>query len=58
MPIMKGIFPINENPYTLRHNSQFSRRLMKTVYHGTESISNLGPKIWDLVPNSLKEVDS
>ena len=26
------------------------------MYHGTESISNLGPKIWDLVPSNLKEI--
>ena len=26
------------------------------MYHGTESISNLGPKIWDLVPRNLKEI--
>ena len=57
-PIMRDIFSINKNPYTPRHNSQFSRRLLKTVYHESESISNLGPKIWDLVPNSLKEIDS
>ena len=34
------------------------RDLLKTVYHGAVSISNLGPKIWDLVPNSIKEIDS
>ena len=50
-PLMKDIFPINRNPYNLRQNSQFSRPRINTVYHGTESISNLGPKIWDLVPN-------
>ena len=55
-PLMKDIFPINRNPYNLRQNSQFSRPRIKTVYHGTESISNLGPKIWDLVPNNLKEI--
>ena len=26
------------------------------MYHGTESISNLGPKKWDLVPSNLKEI--
>ena len=55
-PLMKDIFPIKRNPYNLRQNSQFSRPRIKTVYHGTESISNLGPKIWDLVPNNLKEI--
>ena len=34
------------------------RDLLKTVYHEAVSISNLEPKIWDLVPNSIKEIDS
>ena len=55
-PLMKDIFPINRNPYNLRQNSQFSRPRINTVYHGTESISNLGPKIWDLVPSNQKEI--
>ena len=53
-PLMKNIFPINRNPYNLRQKSQFSRPRINTVYHGTESISNLGPKIWDLVQSNLK----
>ena len=55
-PLMKDIFPINRNPYNLRQNCQFSRPRINTVYNGTESISNLGPKIWDLVPSNLKEI--
>ena len=55
-PIMKDKFPINRNPYNLRQNSQFSRPRINTVYHGTESISNLGQKIWDLLPSNLKEM--
>ena len=55
--MMKNIFPINKNPYTLRRSSQFSRRLPEIVYHGAKRISNLGPIMWDLVPNSLKEID-
>ena len=55
-PLMKDIFPINRNPYNLRENSQFSRPRINTVYHGTKSISDLGPKIWDLVPSNLKEM--
>ena len=43
--LMKDIFPINRNPYNLRQNSQFSRPRINTVYHRTESVSNLGPKI-------------
>ena len=56
--IMKGIFPVNKNPYTLRCDLQFPRHLIKTVYYKTRSISKLEPKIWDLVPNNLKVIDS
>ena len=49
-------FPRNRNPYILKINSEFSRPWINTVYYGTESISNLGPRIWDLVPNNLKEM--
>ena len=55
-PVMKDIFPINGNPHNLRENSQFSRPRIKTVYHGTESISNLKPKIWDMIPSNLTEI--
>ena len=51
-------FNKQKNPSILRHNSQFSRCLLKTVYHEIKNISNLGPKIWDLVPNSIKKIDS
>ena len=36
---------INSHPYNLRHDFQFSRPLVKTVFHGTERISYLGPII-------------
>ena len=31
---------------------------MKPVFHGSKSISYLGPKIWDVVPLDLKESTS
>ena len=33
-------------------------RSVKTVYHGSESISYLGPKIWEIVPAKIKETNS
>ena len=53
---MKDIFPINRNPYNLSQNSQSFRLRINTVNNGTESISNRGPKIWDLVPSNLEEI--
>ena len=52
-PLMKDI---SRNPYNLRQDSQFSKPRINTVYHGTESIWNLGPEIWDLVPSNLTEI--
>ena len=48
----------NEKHYDLRKNSQFTVPPLRTVYHGSESITFLGPKIWIIVPNNLKNVNS
>ena len=38
----------------LRNNRDFSRPVVNTVQWGTESIRNLGPIIWDLLPKEIK----
>ena len=44
-PIMDNVFRLRTNNlYNLRQVSEFSRPIVKTVYHGSESISYLGPK--------------
>ena len=56
---MANIFKLRkENPYNLRKVSEFSRPLVKSVYHGTESVSFLGPKIWDILPEKLKKIEN
>ena len=47
-----------ENPYNLRHVSEFSRPIVKSVYHRAESISLLGPKIWDTLPEKLNKIEN
>ena len=47
-----------ENHYNFRHGSDFIVPFARTVYHDTESISYLGPKIWDIVPSELKKAQS
>ena len=45
-PLMNSIFKLmTENPYNLRQVSEFSRPMVKSVYHRTDSISYLRPKI-------------
>ena len=47
----KGLFKLKtRNLLNSRQVSEFSRSLVKTVYHETESMSYLGPKIWDVLP--------
>ena len=59
LSIMKGIFePKAEHSYNLRCIFQFSAPLVSTLFHGTESISFFGPKIWSLPPENFKNIDS
>ena len=56
-PQMHEIFKLKDQPqYNLRYNSLFSRPLVKSVYKGTESLSFLGPKIWDILPDTSKDL--
>ena len=60
-PIIFDLFEVRENNYNLRNHRYFLIPTVKTVNHGSESIKNLGPRIWNLVPDNLKqlgEIDS
>ena len=48
----------NEHHYNLRNNVHFITPQIRTVYHGSESISFLGPKIWNILPDRLKKATS
>ena len=56
--LMNDMFFKRTNPYTLRRNYIFSIRQVSSVYHGTESLSFLGPKILELVPSEIKQSES
>ena len=46
------------NPDNLRIQHDLEVPFVRTVYHGSESISYFGPKIWDILPASVKEANS
>ena len=46
----------NCHPYNLRLNCQFSRPLVRSVFHGIESISYFGRVTWDILPDSYKNL--
>ena len=57
LPEMHEIFKLKDQPhYNLRYNSLLSRPLVKSVYGGTESLSLLGLKIWDILPDTYKDL--
>ena len=49
---------IRESQYNLWENQDFLQQSVRTVYQGTENISYLGPKIWDMVPTEIKKTSS
>ena len=56
--ILRETFVSKINSYNLRRNGTFEKRKVHSVYDGTESLSILGPKIWDLVPVELKQSET
>ena len=56
--IMKDLFHSVQKPYNLRNDSALQRRSNLTVYFGTESISSLAPKIWEIVPCEIENAKS
>ena len=56
--IVKETFQKRIISYNLRNKNSFMTRQVNSVYHGTESLSFLGPKIWDQVPQEIKESKS
>ena len=52
--IMGGIFELNQHSYNLRSGISFKSHNIKTVHYGLQSISYLAPRIWNLVPDTIK----
>ena len=53
---MKDVFKTKANYYNTLNAVIFSKRNVKTVICGLQTISYMGPKIWYLVPNEMKQV--
>ena len=48
-PFFSELFRQRDVSYNLRSNPNFAVPNVKSVFHGSESISYLGSKIWDIV---------
>ena len=52
--IVSELFPFSNLNFNLRSDSQFHQPSLYTVWNGLETISYLGPKIWNMVPTEIK----
>ena len=55
--ILGEIFVPKISLYNFRKNNTFERRQIHSVYHGTESLSFQDPKVWNLMPLELKQLE-
>ena len=53
--LTEDIFHFVNKTYDLRNNRILFRKRNTTVYYGTESLSSLAPRVWELIPQSLKD---
>ena len=54
--IMKEVFIFRENEnYNLRSGTHLMNRSIHTAHFETDTITNLGPKIWKRVPDEIKK---
>ena len=54
---MEELFAPEISTYDFRNNNSFWRRA-NFVWHGTDSVSYIGPKTLDLVPTEIKKSGS
>ena len=54
--IVNSLFEFTNKNYNLRNASIFGRNRYFTVHYGSESVAFLAPKIWEFVPDSIREV--
>ena len=52
--LVKQLFPLSTHVYNFRSTYEFKLENVKTVHYGPESLSFLGPKIWELAPLEIK----
>ena len=55
---MPELFNEKAHHHDLRNKDQWEIENFRTMKYGRETIRNLGPKMWSLVPNHIKEATS
>ena len=56
--LMNDVLEFIEKPYSLRTASHFRSRKIRTTNYGIGTPSYLDPKLWNLVPDEYKTIES
>ena len=56
--IVSELFSFSNVNYSLRSGCQFHQPSANTVWNGQETISHLEPKIWNMLPEEIKQKSS
>ena len=56
LEVVNSLFEFTNKNCNLRNASILKRNRYFTVHYGSESLVSLAPKIWELVPDSIREV--
>ena len=56
--LMNNIFKKRNVTYNFRKNSTFETRNINSVYYGSQTISFLGPEVWELLPSNIKDSEN
>ena len=56
--IMNQVFEVTDYHYNLRNDKTWVTHNVRTVNNGTETLSFRGPKIWEILPSSIKNTQS
>ena len=53
---MNNIFKIRNLKYNFRNDISFATRSVNSVHYGSENVSYLGPKGWDLLSKNINPI--
>ena len=55
--IMTEFSKFKDHSYILRKNNCLERRIIKSCKYGSETVSNLGAKLLDILPENIKKLN-
>ena len=58
LEIMTEMFKFKDHSFDLRKNNCTKMHIIKSSKYGSETVSNLGAKLWDILSDNIKKAKS